>query len=110
VAALQPTHLLLLRAGNSYRSAPTPAAAQERVQEYRAWAQQESRAGRLSDGYKLTLDGEVVTPGDSAPSTGEVQGLFLVVAPDLDTAVDIAHGCPHVGYGGAIEVRPIDRS
>lgn len=110
VAVLQPTHLLLLRAGDGYRPAPTPAAERQRVQEYRLWAQQESRAGRLSDGHKLALDGEVVTAGDPALPTGEVQGLFLVVAPDLATAVDVAHGCPHVRYGGAIEVRPIERS
>lgn len=109
-AAPQPTHLLLLRAGDGYRAAPTPAAVRERVAEYRAWARRESRAGRLVDGYRLAYDAEIVTAGgDVPPSTREVQGLFLVIARDLEAAVEMARGCPHVSYGGAVEVRPIDR-
>lgn len=106
----QPTHALLLHAGDGYRAAPTPAAARRRVDEYRAWARHESRAGRLTGGYKLVHDAEVVSAGGGSSSAGDIQGLFLIVAQDMNAAVAVARGCPHVLYGGAVEVRAIDGS
>lgn len=52
------------------------------------------------------VDGEIV---DSPfVETKEVlTGLFVVEAADLDAATAIARGCPALGHGEIVEVRPI---
>jgi hypothetical protein len=39
-----------------------------------------------------------------------VAGLFIVRASDLERAAAIARTCPHMRYGGQIEVRPIEQT
>ena len=35
-------------------------------------------------------------------------GFFIVKASDYSEAVEISESCPHLGYGGTIELRQID--
>jgi hypothetical protein len=52
-------------------------------------------------------DGETqITDGPFAETKEILAGLFLVEAPDLDTALDYAGRIPSVTYG-SVEVRPI---
>ena len=52
-------------------------------------------------------DGDTqITDGPFAETKEILAGLFLVVAPDLDTALDYAGRIPSVTYG-SVEVRPI---
>lgn len=103
------SYLLLLRepAGNPL---PAPEGEAAVVAEYAAWAGEQARMGRLILGEKLADTGDLVAREGAATAGSEgtrVTGLFLVRAPDLDTARAIARTCPHVRRGGTIEVRPI---
>ncbi len=55
---------------------------------------------RVTDGKALTMDGPFI---ESKEALG---GFYLIDAPDLDTALDLAAACPGAKYGGAVEVRP----
>jgi hypothetical protein len=69
-------------------------------------------AGRLEDAGKC-ITGEktpVVTDGPFAESKEIVGGYFLVLAPNLDAAVEIAKGCPLLENKGRVEVRPLQPS
>lgn len=82
---------------------------EELTAEYAAWARSEARAGRLVRGERLAPEalriGGARVP--DRPATTEISGFFLIRAPDLERAANIAQDCPHVRYGGAIELRPI---
>jgi hypothetical protein len=69
----------------------------ELVDEYRKWAQAVSADGVSIRGEKLR---------DEAGET--LSGFFIVEAPSLEAARAIAATCPHVRYGGRIDVREID--
>lgn len=86
------------------------------VDKFIAW----SRSVR-SDGFEFSGDelddASVVLRGDGQrPVVADglfteakdiVGGYFLLEAPDLATATEIAKGCPNLGYGGLVEIRPI---
>jgi len=87
------------------------------IHEYSAWAEKLRLAGRLAGGEKLTDDpGRVLRPGKPRFSVTDgpyteskeiVGGFFTVLAADYDEACTIAADCPHLKYGGRIEVRMI---
>jgi len=89
------------------------------VEEYRAWAESLSGRGRLHAGEKLEVDGEwMLGPGHApaAPTTMDVRapgavlaGFFIIVAESFEQAVEIAGTCPHLKYGGTIEIRRIEQ-
>jgi hypothetical protein len=82
--------------------------------DYVAWRAE----GRLKAGEKLTNDGGkvllseagriVVTDGPFAESKELLGGFYLIAAEDYDEACRIARSCPHLKYGGRIELRQID--
>ena len=86
----------------------------DRVAEYGAWARQLASDGRLVMAEKLA---DVATPRvlsreRAAARTGHgaaplVGGFFLIQA-DSVTAERIASECPHLKYGGAIELRRVE--
>ncbi len=87
---------------------------------YMAWADRMRSEGRLKGGEKLTADaGKVmranggnkvsVTDGPYAESKELIGGYFAISAKDYDEACRIAQSCPHLGYGGTIEVRQVDQ-
>lgn len=86
----------------------------QRVQEYSAWARKIGQAGFLVDGEKLTSETKVVelVNGKSVVSGDQIEkpigGYFLIRANDYQQAIGIAEDCPHLKYGGTIEIRRID--
>ncbi|MEA2481924.1 MAG: hypothetical protein QOJ07_3846 [Thermoleophilaceae bacterium] len=56
---------------------------------------------KVEDGGTLTTDGPFVETKE------ELGGFYLVDAPDLDAAIEVAARIPAARRGGAIEVRPI---
>ena len=68
--------------------------------EYIAW----SRNDFVLGGHELAPDSRVL--GTTPPT---VAGFFIIAADSLDRAAEIARTCPHVRYGGTIEVREIVR-
>lgn len=106
-AAVSPDFILLLRAG-SETPPESPDEEMRRVNEYASWAQDARRRGLLT-GEKLADDGRFLG-GGSAPGAAEhVQGYFLLHAASYEQAAALAATCPHVRYGGSIEVRRIER-
>jgi len=55
---------------------------------------------RLVDGKRRVQDGPY------AEAKEQLGGFFIIEAPDLDTALDMAARCP-AANGGAVEVRPV---
>lgn len=85
--------------------------------EYTAWAGTLAERGLFLEGEELGDDGRLLHPNpesDVAVSVEElaatdktVSGYFLIRARNYKEAEAIARTCPHIGYGGAIEVRPL---
>lgn len=78
-----------------------------RIEEYRRWAHELHAKGTMTAGEKLT--DEVSAVGSNAGSS-TVGGFFRIVARDRAEAESVAKTCPHLRYGGWIEVREIDRA
>jgi hypothetical protein len=96
----------------------SPEQIQNLIQEYGAWSQSMAEAGNLLGGHKLK-DGEgrrlagwqsdfSVTDGPHTEAKEVIGGFFHIEASDYDAAVALSESCPHLKYGGTIEVRQID--
>ena len=105
---------------NSSRPAPrSPDEMMAMTKAYMGWADRMRAEGRLKGGDKLTDDpGKVMRPGDGqvtvtdgpyAESKEILAGYFMISAKDYDDACHVAESCPHLGYGGRIEVRQVDQ-
>lgn len=87
------------------------------VEEYSDWARQLRQQGVRVEGEKLKQEvrmlGEVrnQSPSDDQLNVRQqrISGYFLIDAQNYEQAVSIATGCPHLRYGGTIEIRQIDR-
>lgn len=87
------------------------------IEEYGAWAAKMREEGRFAGGEKLTEDAGrvlrnrggkiVVTDGPYAESKEVVGGYFAIKAKDYAEACQIAEACPHLKYGGRVEVRQV---
>ena len=103
-----PRFLLLLYDSADPAKIPTAERMPALIAEYSAWAQGLATQGQLVAAEKLSdtppewLGGSVRTV-DGA----RVGGFFLIRARDLSEARQIAERCPHLKYGGRIELRPI---
>jgi len=79
---------------------------QEHRGEYVAWARQLAARGQLTaDGE---LSGEVKVLKKTVPVEGaeEPLGFFVLRASDRAEALRLSMGCPHLRYGGRVELRP----
>lgn len=85
------------------------------IAEYVAWRHQVEAAGNLVGGEKLKDEGGRhlsghngslrVTDGPYTEAKEVIGGYFTISASDYDEAVEISKGCPHLKYGGRIELR-----
>jgi len=114
--AAQARFVLFLYEGPEYQVA-TDQELPARVDEYRRWAVQLRAAGHDVEGEKLkdgggnlrsdpARAGPIVASGPSSPEI--LGGYFIVGATSYDQAMTLARGCPHLRYGGRVEVRQID--
>ena len=113
-----PSYLLLLnQIGDRPRPSPDE---QARMREaYLGWAARMRAEGRVTGGEKLTEDPgrvmqrrqerTIVTDGPFAESKELIAGFFLLEAADYDEACRLAESCPHLAFGGRIEVRQIEK-
>lgn len=53
------------------------------------------------------IRGDVVTDGPFLDAKEVVAGFYVIEAPDLDTALEIARRNPATRQGGGVEVRPV---
>jgi len=110
--------MLLLRERTTDEANMSPEEMQAVIREYQAWSQKMGEEGRLLSGEKLTDDdGKIlsgsqadfsVTDGPLAEAKEVIGGLFQIKAADYEEAVEISRSCPHLKYGGRIELRQVD--
>ena len=110
-------YVLLLFENEDYRTAPNGEVLKGRIREYGDWMRATGKSGRYVSGEKLADDGrwcrmrgdhvEVLDPVSDG-SRGALAGYFIIGAGSYDEAVGIARGCPHLHYGGTIEVRRLE--
>ncbi len=106
-----PRFLLLLRnPADTFQSDIPP----EKLRvEYAAWAERLAETGAFLQGEELEdhrsfLAANSVESGlDRLAPSGPVSGYFLIQARDSEEAAQIARECPHLSYGGAIELRAL---
>ncbi len=91
------------------------------IGEYQAWGQKLREEGRMVGGQKLSdartdpgrlLSGDSsrlsVTDGPLTETKEVIGGFYQIEAADYDEAVQVASACPHLRYGGRIELRQVD--
>jgi hypothetical protein len=110
--------LILLRTPAAPRTF-SPEELQTIVERYAVWTKGLVAGGKLVGGQKLREgEGRVlkkqgsetsVIDGPYAELKEVVGGAFQIRADHYDEAVEIVRSCPHLDYGGAIEVREIER-
>jgi len=110
--------ILLLHESPTAFDGVSPEEIQRVIEEYTGWRLQLEKEGRLAGGEKLedgtarnltAGEGRVeVTDGPYAEAKEVLGGYFIIQAEDWPAAVEISKGCPHLRYGGRIELRRID--
>ena len=113
-----PKYMLLLHDAADGFSAMSPEQMQQVIQKYMAWGDRLRASGVLQDGQKLSDEpgrvmrsrgGQVrITDGPYSETKEVLGGYYTVAAGSYDEAVRLASDCPHLEYGGTIEVRAID--
>lgn len=88
------------------------------IEKYKAWRESLSRrttvigSQKLKDGEGRMLRAEKgglrVTDGPYSETKEVVGGYFAFEAADYAAAVRLLEACPHLSYGGTIEVRQFD--
>lgn len=81
---------------------------------YFAWVGQLKKDKTLVGGEALAPGGRTlrvedgrVVDGPYAETKEVITGFFLIEANDLDAATQVARGCPALGHGESILVRPV---
>lgn len=110
--------LLLYEAPEAFEDM-SPEELQRAIERYRAWTEELKRTGRFVASDKLTEgEGRVlrkegkelrVTDGPFTETKEVIGGYYAVRADSYDDAVAVSRGCPHLDYGGTIEVREVER-
>jgi hypothetical protein len=83
------------------------------VSEYRAWAGRLRSSGALVLAEKLADEPIVIHARDGVirperSSADEVGGFFLIQVADSAEADRIVRECPHLKYGGTVQLRKIE--
>ena len=88
----------------------------EIVGKYRAWSEKLAANGQFVSGERLggdpgkVIDGgqnNTVTDGPFVETKELIGGFYIISAENYDEACEIANGCPHLEFGGRLEVREI---
>lgn len=94
----------------------SPEQMQNAIGKYMAWAQKLGQKGILVGSDKLQDNGRVirksgsqirVSDGPYTESKEVFGGYFAIDVNDYDAAVQECNDCPHLDYGGTIEVREV---
>jgi len=112
-----PQYMLLFR-GNQWQKGLSPEQMQTVADQWMAWFQRLTAAGKVTAGAPLENEGKtvsgkngkVISDGPFAESKETVGGYFLLRVDTLDQALEIARQCPGLPYGIKVEVRPVAES
>jgi hypothetical protein len=79
----------------------------EHRDEYVAWARGLASRGELATTGELSGEVETLKGGPQQGQPGdEPLGFFVLRAHDRTEALQLSAGCPHLRYGGRVELRP----
>jgi hypothetical protein len=79
---------------------------EEHRDEYVAWARTLAARGQLTGDGELTGEVEVLSKSVPVEGIEEPLGFFVLRASDRAEALKLSMGCPHLRYGGRVELRP----
>jgi hypothetical protein len=101
----QKGYILLLHEDKNFK----PGKPEEMYKEYGQWMRDTYQNGVNITGQELKdlaviLDGAEVSRKES--DFERTTGYFILEATDMEHAIEIAQGIPHLKYGGKIEVKP----
>jgi hypothetical protein len=95
-------------------SAHAPDATAEDLETHDTHADELVESGTVVAAFALTprdmatsIRGDVVTDGPFVEAKEVVAGFYVIEAPDLDAALEIARRNPATQQGGGVEVRPV---
>lgn len=78
------------------------------------WIKELVSKGHFREGNPLEYEGIVITGEQASPIGGpyidrnhSISGYYILNAPNLEVAAKIISGCPALGHGASIELRPI---
>ena len=107
-------YMLLFR-GPQWDKGLSPQELQQVMDKVIAWFEGLNEQGKIKAGQPLAAQGRVVSAakgrviadGPFAESKEAVGGYLVLVANDLNEAIEIAKQCPGLEYGAVVEVRPV---
>ena len=108
-------YLFLYKGGDpNWKDNSTPEDIQATMAKWGEWFGKLQATGNLGSGGdpleaggKTVSDGGMVTDLSLAEVKELVGGYSIVKAETIEQAAEFAKGCPMLGYGGTVEVRPI---
>jgi len=106
---------ILLLTGQGNYATLSPAENEAALKAYMEWTGQLRSNGnfldaeRLSGQFKVIMPGPnpVVSDGPYAESKEAVGGFFAISAETFEEATNIGLGCPHLKYGGEVQVHGV---
>ncbi len=82
----------------------TPEEGQQHMEEWKAWATSLGSA-LINPGTPVGITKVLGQDGISEnPSVNPIMGFSILEAKDMDTALDTLKDCPHITYGGTLEI------
>jgi hypothetical protein len=87
---------------------------QNAIDQFYTWLDRLVNEGKIKPGQRLTYEGKtigrqnMITDGPFGESKEVIGGYWVILATDLDEAVQIAKGNPCLDCGMFLEIRPID--
>jgi len=113
-----PRYMLLLHDNPASFADVSPEQMQKVIEKYIAWGNRLREAGVMHAGDKLTGEpGKVlrsnngnvrITDGPYSETKEVLGGYYIIEASSYEQAIDRSRDCPHLQYGGTIEVRQVD--
>jgi hypothetical protein len=101
------TFVLFLLEGAAYQQPQGEPQQLERISAYRNWAIDLRKQGIPVNGTKLRDERELLGKTGEERNDEQISGYFLIDAGSEEEALAIARKCPHLRYGGRIEVRRV---
>ena len=113
-----PKYMLLLHDDPTTFAALSPAQIQAIIEKYVLWGNRLRQAGIITESAKLTDEpGRImrgrgsdirITDGPYSETKEVLGGYYTIVADSYHHAAERAADCPHLEYGGTIEIREVD--
>jgi hypothetical protein len=113
-----PKYMLLLHDNPASFADVSPEQMQRVIEKYMAWGNRLREAAVMHAGDKLTDEpGKVlrsnnghvrITDGPYSETKEVLGGYYIIEASSYEQAIERSRDCPHLEYGGTIEVRQVD--